>query len=326
MIFSANFARQGLLRALVLIALAFGAASSARADCPTQGLPLIFTYGTVAVSNSLAVGEIIPGTVQAFRLSGTCAAPSLYNRPIVACPPAATPIDGMTGVYTTGVTAVGMRMRDSTGKPLVGTGGCSTDSSLGNVGADGTFNVSGTFELVKTGTITGGAFASSAAYNTGVLGSGIVLNNGNSYISVASGTPVRAVSCSVTAATANQTIYLARVSPAMLASAGAVTAQTPFSIGLSCSAGVKVAVTFVSASGNSGIASVLASTGTATGVGIQLLDSSRNAITLNTALQLTSGTTGDMTFQFYGQYYRLGAPPVTSGTVNASVIFTMSYQ
>jgi len=57
-----------------------------------------------------------------------------------------------------------------------------------------------------------------------------------------------------------------------------------------------------------------------------LLDSSRNAITLNTALQLTSGTTGDMTFQFYGQYYRLGAPPVTSGTVNASVIFTMSYQ
>ncbi|GGC45228.1 hypothetical protein GCM10011400_35450 [Paraburkholderia caffeinilytica] len=89
---------------------------------------------------------------------------------------------------------------------------------------------------------------------------------------------------------------------------------------------MKVAVTFSSASGNSGIPSVIASNGTAKGVGVQLLNASRTPISLDTALQLSSGTTGNMSFPFYGQYYRLGGSEVAAGTVNASAIFTMSYQ
>ncbi|MFM0508894.1 fimbrial protein [Paraburkholderia sp. RL17-373-BIF-A] len=230
----------------------------------------------------------------------------------------------MTGVYPTNVAGVGMRMRDANGKPMVGTGACSTDSQLGTTGSDGSFNVSGTFELVKTGPVTGGSITG-ASYNTGVLNTGYTLNNGADTMTV-SNTPVRGVTCSVTAASANQTIPLATINPAMFPTAGSVAAKTPFSLGLNCQSGVKVSVTFSSTSGNSGVASVLANAGSATGIGVQLLDASQSPITLDVALPLTSSTTGNMSFQFFLQYYRLGVAPVVAGAARATAIFTMSYQ
>ncbi|MEC5409472.1 fimbrial protein [Paraburkholderia sp. MPAMCS5] len=220
-------------------------------------------------------------------------------------------------------------MRNASGTPLTGTGACGTTSSLGNTGADGSFNVAGTIELVKTGTISGGTIqptASGGIYYSGVLNTGVPLNNSSNTLSIASGTPVRQVTCSVSSLSANQTIPMATVNPSMFPGSGSVAAKTPFSIALICDANVGVAVTFVSATGNSGIASVLASGGTATGVGVQLLNASGAPITLGDPLQLTSGTVANPTFNFFAQYWRLGSAPVTSGSVNASTIFTMSYQ
>ncbi|MBK5050877.1 fimbrial protein [Burkholderia sp. R-70006] len=231
----------------------------------------------------------------------------------------------MTGVYPTNVAGVGMRMRDSKGTPLVGTGYCSTTSSLGNTAADGSFTVSGTFELVATGSIQGGTI-SGALYNTGILNTGVTLNNGNSNMSVASGTAIRPVTCSVDPASANQRVPLATVSPTMFAGAGSTAATTPFSINLVCQAGVNVAVTFSSATGTSGVPTVLASNGTATGIGVQLLNALNTPITLDSPLLLTSATTGNTSFQFFAQYYRLGATGMTPGRVNAAAIFTMNYQ
>jgi type 1 fimbria pilin len=314
-----------LARVLVVLALAVGWSVHAYAECPTTtGLPATFTYGSVAVSDSTAVGDVIPGTVQRFTIIGKCSLSSLFNKPIVACPGSGTAVSGMTGVYPTNVAGVGMRMRDANGKPMVGTGACSTDSQLGTTGSDGSFNVSGTFELVKTGPVTGGSITG-ASYNTGVLNTGYTLNNGADTMTVAN-TPVRGVTCSVTAASANQTIPLATINPSMFPTAGSVAAKTPFSLGLNCQSGVKVSVTFSSTSGNSGVASVLANAGSATGIGIQLLDASQSPITLDVALPLTSSTTGNMSFQFFSQYYRLGVAPVVAGTVRATAIFTMSYQ
>lgn len=321
--------KRRFLCVFALAVLALGWTASARADCPTTGLPKTFTYGSIAVSNSLAVGAVIPGTVQSFTLTGKCSDTSLANKSIVACPSGQNPVPGTTDVYSTGLSGVGMRMRDSSGKALIGTGSCGATSSLGTTAADGSFNVSGTLELVKTGPITAGTIthtATTANYNTGVLNTGVTLNNGNSSLSIASGTQVRPVTCSVTSETANQTISMAQIKPSMLPSAGAVTAQTPFSIALNCDSGVSVAVTFTSASGNSGIDSVLASTGTAQGVGVQLLNASQTPIKLDTALQLTWSTPGNRSFQFFGQYYRLGTAEATPGTVRAAAIFTMSYQ
>ncbi len=163
------------------------------------------------------------------------------------------------------------------------------------------------------------------SYDSGVLNTNIVLNNGNDKLTLAS-TSVRAVTCSVTAATANQTIPLATVSPAMFPAAGSVAARTPFSLGLSCQAGVSVSVTFSSTSGVSGVDSVLGNAGTAQGIGVQLLDPTQAPLVLGSPLTLTSGTTGNMSFPFYAQYYRLGASPVVPGTVHSTAVFTMSYR
>ncbi|CAE6701477.1 hypothetical protein R75461_00640 [Paraburkholderia nemoris] len=323
--FKSKFVKRWFLHAIVLVTLALGWTASARADCPTANLPMTFTYGTLAVSNSLAVGETIPGTVKTFSLSGKCSSSSTFNTPVVACANGSSLVAGMNGVFTTSLAGVGIRMRNSSGSPLNASGKCSTDASLGNTGADGSFNVSGTVELVKTGATTTGTITG-ASWATGVLNTGITLNGSSNAISIASGTAIRPVSCSVTAATANQIISLDPVKATALPSAGATWGAKPFSIDLNCESGVKVAVTFTSASGSSGIPSVIASSGTATGVGVQLLDASQTPITLDTALQLTSGTTGNASFQFYGQYYRLGAAQVQPGTVSATTIFTMSYQ
>ncbi|REE23258.1 type 1 fimbria pilin [Paraburkholderia sp. BL27I4N3] len=320
------FAPHWLMRALVLLALAAGWSVHAYAECPTSsGLPATFTYGSIAVSDSAAVGDVIPGTVQGFTFIGKCSASSLFDQPIVACPASGTAVPGMTGVYPTNVAGVGMRMRDANGKPMVGTGSCSTDSQIGTTGADGSFNVSGTFELVKTGPVTGGSITG-ASYNSGILRTGTTLNNDAATLSVANNTPVRGVTCSVTSASANQTIPLATTSPAAFPTGGSVDAKTPFSLGLNCQSGVKVAVTFSSTSGSSGVASVLANAGSATGIGVQLLDASQSPLALDAALSLTSSTTGNMSFQFFSQYYRLGGAPVVAGTVRATAIFTMSYQ
>lgn len=316
-----------MLRNIATLALLFATPTIARADCPTTGLPATFSYGSIAVSDTLAIGSVIPGTARSFALSGKCAASSTFNTPVVACPGSGTPVSGMPGVYPTNVAGIGMRLLDSNGNPLIGTGTCSATSSLGTVGPDGTFNVTGTFQLVKTGPVGSGSITG-ATYNTGVLNTNVPLNGGGSasWISVASNTPVRTVTCSVTAATANQTVYLATISPSMLSAAGASAARTPFSLALTCQSGVKVSVTFSSSSGNSGVASVLGNAGTAQGVGVQLLDSTQTPVTLDAPLTLTSSTTGNMSFPFYAQYYRLGAASVVSGSVKATAVFTMSYQ
>lgn len=309
----------------VALATISGWAPQAYSECPTtSGLPAVFAYGTVAVSNALPVGEIIPGTVRSFNLIGKCASSSLYNKPIVTCPASGTEVAGMTGVYPTSLGGIGMRVRDAQGKPMVGTGTCSTDSSLGNSGSDGAFNVSGTFELVKTGPVSPGSV--SGTYRSGVLNTGYVLNNGADSLTIASGTAIRSVSCSINPATANQTVFLATVSPTMFGSAGSVAARTPFALALNCQSGVKVSVTFSSASGKASIPSVLASIGTATGIGVQLLDATQTPITLDSSFILTSSSTGNMSFDFYAQYYRLGVAPISPGTVKAMAIFTMSYQ
>src|SRR6201747_1385034 len=97
--------------AVILCAWVAGWSVAARADCPTPALPYSFDYGSVAVPNSLAVGAIIPGTERPFRLRGSCASATTFNKEVVACPNAAA-VSGMTDVYPTGLAGVGMRMRN----------------------------------------------------------------------------------------------------------------------------------------------------------------------------------------------------------------------
>jgi type 1 fimbria pilin len=305
---------------LVVLAVTMGWSASAHAACSTTvSPPAAFNYGSMAVSNALAVGEVIPGTARQFRLAGTCS--GLYNLDIVACPPGGTQaVSGMTGVYQTGLGGVGMRIRTQGGVPLVGTGVCATTSSLGKTSATGAYDVSGSFELVKTGAVTTGAMTA-ASYSLGVLNTGV----GTGSISVSSGTQLRTVTCSISTDSANQTVILPTVTVRSLASAGKTAGVTPFQLALSCAPGVRVNMTLMSVASDSGVNSVLGSTGTSSGVGIQILDSTYRALTLNEIHKLIDSTTGDATIHFFAQYYRLSSV-LKPGPVSAAAIVTMSYE
>jgi type 1 fimbria pilin len=80
-------------------------------------------------------------------------------------------------------------------------------------------------------------------------------------------------------------------------------------------------MTLQSATGDSGVNTVLGSTGLSSGVGIQVLDATRTAIALNEIHELINSTTGDTTIHFYAQYYRLTST-IKPGPVNAAPIYT----
>jgi hypothetical protein len=307
---------------LVVLAVAMGWSASAHAACSaTVGPPAAFNYGSIAVSNALAVGEVIPGTVQQFSLAGTCTGTGVYNSDVVSCPRGVAAVSGMTGVYPTGLSGVGMRMRNQAGTPLVGTGNCATTSSLGKTSGTGAYNVSGSFELVKTGVVATGA-VTATTYYIGVLDSGVGIPG---TISVSSSTQVRAVTCSISTDSANQSVPLNPVTVNALASVGATAGLTSFHLDLSCVAGVKVNMTLQSVAADSGVNSVLASTGTSSGVGVQILDATYTAFTLNEIHKLIDSTTGNATINFFAQYYRLSSV-LKPGSVKAQGIITMSYQ
>lgn len=123
----------------------------------------------------------------------------------------------------------------------------------------------------------------------------------------------------------NSTVSMRTVNSSALAITGAVAQKTPFSIALLCQSGVKVNVTFSSAGGSSGVSSVVASTGTATGVGIQLLHATDTPITLDQARTVVNSTSGNAAIPFSAQYYRLGSGAVAR-TVRAQATYTLSYQ
>jgi len=139
---------------------------------------------------------------------------------------------------------------------------------------------------------------------------------------------VNASSCKINGANSPAAINvtLPTVSTTSLNAAGAVAGRTPFSLALSGCGALTSAKTFfepgptILADGN------LKNGGGATGVEVQLLDNSFNAINLTnggpqTATALTSGAA---TINYYAQYYANAA--AGAGSVSTSVQFTMLYQ
>lgn len=110
-----------------------------------------------------------------------------------------------------------------------------------------------------------------------------------------------------------------------LKSVGTTSNKTPFTINMACaSTSLNPTITFT---GNTvtNYPSVLANTGTAQGVGIQLLYQN-NVITPNTSTSLGKvATTSSTDYNFDAQYYQT-ASPVTAGTVDVIATFTISYE
>lgn len=326
-----------LVRMLAVLAFAMGIQSSAYAFACTNisGLPNAISYpGTVAVPSSLLPGDTIPGTVRAFSISGTCTigvgSPQTIQvgSAIVACTMDGGSTEVMSGVYTTGVSGVGMRLRNSAGTPIVNGSGQACFSSIAQIGAGGSYNFSGTLELVRiAGPIVNGSVMNNAAWAFGVYNTNKVLKDDNitvSQIYPAGAIALKSIACSTTFPAV---VQLPTVNQGAL-SAGPAGA-TAFAIGLRCDTGAQVGISLDAAAGlsvidaNNGILSV--QTGGGGGVGVQIVDQHQAPVRLQSRVDMgTISANVQNSFPFLARYIRVGT--VTAGAVTSAMTFTFDYQ
>ena len=139
--------------------------------------------------------------------------------------------------------------------------------------------------------------------------------------------------CAVDAGSVDQTVQLGQVRTASLKQAGATSSAVGFNIQLNdCDTTVatKAAVAFLGTAIDATRTNVLAlqssAAGSATNVGVQILDRTGNALTLDGATfsAQTTLNNGTNTIPFQARYYATGA--ATPGAANADATFKVQYQ
>lgn len=189
--------------------------------------------------------------------------------------------------------------------------------------SSGSYNMSvaSALQLVVTGTITPGTTLNAATLGYWRFGStrveDFVLTNSVTFV---------APTCTVT--TPSIAVTLPTVSNTSLRTVGATAGATPFTIGLNCPSGAvgrNLALQFDTSKQPTGTTGVIQPTsGTATNVGVQLVNSSFNAITFGTPTTVGTATQGLNSFTYYARYYAL-TTAVGAGNLSASATFTVTY-
>lgn len=337
----------GRLFALLVLGLGFHATAHAASGCTTPGLPLAITYSpTVKVATSLQPGDTIPGTQRFFSLSGSCVLGSIsqpggfttvqVGSAIVACTADGGSVESPagSGIYTTNVTGIGMRLRDGSGQPITGGTSQACNDRIGTIQAGGTFGFTGSLELVRMqGTIPPNAILTTSAtrWLFGVYNTGVLLNNGsnsNSALYPSGNITVNAMTCSVNFP---PTVTLPAISQASLKAVGSAAGSTLFNIGLRCDSNAVVGITVDAAPGYSvasaanGLLNIQTGTGMASGVGVQILSPQQAPLAMQTRVDMGSISANvTQTYGFYAQYVRLGN--VQAGPVSTAMVFTFDYQ
>jgi type 1 fimbria pilin len=303
-------------------------------------MPYLQAMNNMAVPVDLPVGETIPGTVRNYTFSGRCVAARnrlIYpGAPIISCY-YGSGREVSSGVYSTGVAGIGIRLRNSRGQPMANAvgGGCDTRAAaLGYLTANLSYTVSVSVEFVKTGTVGRGNLDSAQTrFGFGVYNSGIGLGGppGN-YIGFSGSATPRQIICR---RTAPSTVALPPVLASRLSRRGTTAGTTPFSIGLTCDGAAAVGITFDVAQGTpissaaTGVIGIqnAGTAGRARGVGLQLIDAGTSApVPLQTRNPLGNiAANVPATYRYAVRYYSLADSP-TPGSVNGAMIFTFDYR
>ena len=139
--------------------------------------------------------------------------------------------------------------------------------------------------------------------------------------------------CAVDAGSIDQTVQLGQVRSAKLATAGSTSSAVGFNIQLDdcdTSVATKASVAFSGTSVDTTNTSVLAlqnsAAGSATNVGVQILDKTGTPLALDGASFSAATTLNDGTniIPFQARYYATGA--ATAGTANADATFKVQYE
>jgi len=183
-------------------------------------------------------------------------------------------------------------------------------------------NTSVTVRLVVTGVVNSGSLS-------GALGSWNFLGVGPA-LSINLGSPITVASnaCSVSSASQNLTVSLPAVATGAFGGTGSTAGATPFSIQLNCPGGATSNTVLLQLDANSPFSSsVLSNSGSATSIGVQVLDGSGNPVQFGTPQAIGTTTSPQIVANFRARYYQTsnnaaGIP----GSVSATATFTISYQ
>jgi type 1 fimbria pilin len=179
-----------------------------------------------------------------------------------------------------------------------------------------------TVELVKTGPIATGSSLQGplASFKAGATNSIVY-----AMINLAGSLTFAAPACQVS--TTNVTVTLPTVTNQAFGGVGSIAGTTPFQIGLTCSSGAIVRITLDTATPVAGEPGVIApSSGSAGGVGVQVLDSSGMApVQFGVAQTIGATPDGALSVNYFARYYQIGST-VSAGLLNATATFTLSYQ
>ena len=316
--------------------IAFGIFSSwhtgAMAACTGSPKMLTIDFGTISIGTGgvVPVGSVIK-TMQGkwdgygSNSSGTCGAQTLISYQMPGALSA-----GFTDVHDTNLTGIGIRISAWCAYPgyyLMPTTATVIPYSLPaqNItsGAFGTGYNQIKVELIRTATDLGGG---------DLLVSGPILTlsdqSGQAAPSTLTTLTVKATSalktCSVT--TSRLVVDLGTVRmPDVVFSAPA--ASKAFTIEMTCAASPDISIQFdgLTVVGNDSVLQLRDAPGVATGIGLQILDSSPRPVTFGKMMPLAAAApTGINKFNFSARYVPI-APHRTPGTADANATFTMEY-
>ncbi len=316
-------------------------------QCTITSSPGAVSFGTIRIPRNLPVGASF-GPRRTSRGQYTCPAYSLDvdgNNVAGFYLQAASALalaPGHTGVWATGMPGVGVRVTSMLfGNKLLSTLGAGNEGNYGQnhfapdirteAPVSRTYVLS--YQLVKTGETTqAGPLHVARMLDLKSHNRGANLKS-DPLVSIGiANTAIAVDACRVT--TPSIHVALPAVSHVALRTAGSISGEMPFSIGLACPAGINVYVTLTDATtpGNRTDQLTLSSTSTARNVALRVLNGSDTpirfgpdaAIARNTNAWFVGASGNLRSIPLRAQYIATGT--VTPGSVQGLMTFTMSYQ
>lgn len=317
---------------LLILATAALFMPHAKASCETPNIPALLSLSSISVPSSLPVGEAIPGTERSVHVAGECLMDIDVGVPIIACYNGfGKEIPGISGVYATGVSGVGVALRNEQGQRVTGAADqiCPATTPVGKVASDGSrsFSFDVTLELVKTSeTVDSGSLTpSNTQFNIGVQGQeGVGYPNTISY---SGDVQVKAVTCTVTPPSI--TVTLGDLPLSSFTGAGKIIGQKNTDITITCDQNVQPELMIASANGYesdyAGVIKLTPESGVATGVGVRLLFNGQ--VPKFDTYMTTSPAYANVPLPVpFSVAYEQTAANVTPGPANAVATITLGYK
>lgn len=305
--------------------------TNARADCSFDrsggnwnnpsyytSSPVNFTLpSTIAIPFNLAANAVI----------GTPVSATPSNPPDVTCTHGTTygvqnlvgdaPTGGSNYIYPTSVAGLGYQLIHAN----------DTSSFMGPYpiytakSGRSTYSVGTTLQLVQTGPIANGSVLPAGTFAKWQWGSIVP-----EYFVLTDSVTFVASACNVSPTSLN--VALPTVSANAFSGKDSTTGATPFTIAANCPSGstATLTITFAASSGvPAGYNNVLKSTGSATGLGVELRDGSGNTVVFDNPMDAGTTPSGALSIPYTARYHAV-SNTVTAGSVAATATFTLSYK